>query len=117
MTGCVITGLEEVAVERLTASEEAVCVSAVEDDMLKGLLGGAVVGCNLENEASLELVAKAESEIVPTIPTLGLVVCTAGALLGDATAPDDERVTDIVAGAVDIEYVGDAKTATLEWVD
>ena len=116
MTGCVITGLEEVAVERLTASEEADGVSAVEDDMLKGLLDGAVVGCNLENEASLELVAKAESEIVPTIPALGLVVCTAETLLGDATAPDDERLTDVVAGAADIESVGDGKTATLEWV-
>lgn len=117
MTGCVITDLEEVAVEGLASSKEADCVSAVEDDMLKGLLDGAVVGCNIENEASLELVTKAESEMVPTIPTLGLVVCGAGALLGDAAAPDDERGTDVVAGPAGIEYVGDAETATLEWVD
>lgn len=117
MTGCVMTGLDEVAVEELTASEEANCVSAVEDTALRGSLDGTVVDGSVEDEGALELVAGAESEIVPTIPALGLVVCTAEALLEDAAAPDDERVAGVVAGAVEVESVGDAKTATLELVD
>lgn len=102
MTGCVITGPELGAIEDAAASDETNCVSAAE---LNGLLNWAVVGGSVEDLASLEVVVGgAESEIGPTIPTLKLVVCTAGALLGGVAAPG-------------VESAGDAETAPLEPVD
>lgn len=58
--------------------------------------------------------AVAESEIGPTIPTLGLVVCTFGVLLGVVAAADEVGIADVVIGATDVESVGVAETTILE---
>jgi hypothetical protein len=59
-------------------------------------------------------VAVAESEIGPTIPTLGLVVCTSGVLLKIVAAADEVGIADVVIGTTDVESVGVAENTTLE---
>jgi hypothetical protein len=78
------------------------------------LLDGTVVGGNVEDGTSLELIVGAESEIVPTTPTLGLVVCTSGAPLGVVVAADVAGVARVVIGGADVESAGDTKATPLE---
>jgi hypothetical protein len=71
----------------------------------------------VEDNASLGLVVGAESESVPITPTLALVVCTSGALLGVVAAADTAEEADVVTGGADVDPVGDTEATPLKLDD
>lgn len=76
-----------------------------------------MVGGTVEDKASLELVIEGESERVPTIPALALVICTSGALLGVVVAADTAEEAGVVTGAANVESGGDTEATPLKLVD
>jgi hypothetical protein len=81
---------------------------------MTGLLDITVVGVAVVDGASLGLVVEAESEIGPTIPTLGLVVCTSGAPPGVINIIDEAGVASVVIEDADIESVGCEEASPLK---
>jgi hypothetical protein len=81
------------------------------------LLDNTVGGGTVEDKASLGLVAEAESEIVPIIPTLALAACVSEALLAVVAAANTAEEVGVVTGGADVESVVDTEDTPLKLDD